>query len=110
MGMDIYFQSFDQDDDPCCREINLRNRELYHVFNEYFHDVRGETPDNGEEVRIYKQEWKNPALKNKVSRALYEDYISCGFFNETQTLQEIEAFFAELEKPQFSFVTYRFTC
>ena len=109
MGLDIYIQAFDENDEPAGSVVELRSRTLFHAFNDYFSSVKGDTPNAGEKMYFPKAEWNGLFFKGLYSGALYQMYLEDGY--EDQEIHElIRQVNAPLEPANMAYVRYYFTC
>lgn len=109
MGLDIYIQAFDQNDEPSGSCVELRSRTLYHAFNDYFSSVKDRTPEPGEKMYFSKSEWNGLFFKGIYQGALYQMFLEDGYEDK-----EIHELIRELNAPlsgdDMAYVCYRFTC
>ena len=82
MGMDLYFQAFDAQNQPLGERQNLRCREIYHTFNRWCEQLGWGTPESGERVNMDAAQWGvvAPKIAHDIAQV---DQAICGS-NEEQ--------------------------
>jgi hypothetical protein len=107
MGMDIYFASYDKNDDPIGEREELRCRGIYHAMNDWCVAQDRETPESGERVSFDKKQWAEVAPKVKQAIAQAEIEIAGATTQAAEALGQ--EWLDRIWRPRTARVEYWFT-
>lgn len=109
MGLDIYIQAFDEQDNPAGSRVELRSRVLYHAMNEYLMSTKGESPESGEKIHFSKPEWTSQYFQSAFLGAVYQMYLEDDY-EDSEIHELIQQLVTPLEGKEMAYVQYYFTC
>ena len=107
MGMDIYFQPLDANEQPIGERQELRCRDIYHTFNRWCEQQDRATPESGERVRVNAQQWKE--LEPKLREDLIQADLSLGLADAREMVEEAYAWLQRIFPVGAQYVEYWFT-